>query len=261
MTEEVITEIKDGIAHIRLNRPESYNALNSTMSNTMEAFVRRIEHRKDVKCLLFTAAGKNFSAGGDVKEMSDFDKMTSEQLAERIMRRADNANTLWLLLERIPQPVVVSVRGICAGGGLAVVGAADLTIASETASFFVAQIKIGLVPDAALSFNLRRAIGVKRAKQYCFLGDRFDARTALDIGLINWVVPDDKLEAETDALVARLLGMPSLAVSLTKQAINNSFENSLADHIAEESVHIGQCVSHPDYMNSVRAFMSRKKSA
>jgi len=261
MSEELTLSIADGLATITLNRPAVMNAVTFAMWGEMLAMIQEIEHDPDVKCLLITGAGANFCAGADIAEFEQLAELTPRQLAIRIKRELDKTNPIFLTLERIPQPVVVSIRGHVAGGGLSIVTAADLIIASQTAKLYAAQIKLGAIPDASLSFNLRRAIGIKKAKQYCMLGEVMDAHTAATLGLVNWVVPDEQLEAKTQSVIRSLLATAPVALARTKATLNNSFKNTLADHAAEESLDAGLCVMSPEFLNNVRAFTERRKKS
>lgn len=259
MSDDLLFETKNGIATVTLNRPEAYNAMKISMWADLLRFAQDIEHNPDIRVLVLTGSGRNFCSGADVTEFAQTVHKTPQELATHWMRQSDRINPLFVTLERIPQPVVVSARGIAAGGGLGLVAAADLIIASETARFFAAQIKLGAVADSAVYFNLPRAIGIKKAKQYCLLGDEMNAQTALDLGLINWVVPDAQLEEETDKLAQRLAKMPAVAISATKATMNEAFNNTLADHFLAEARDVGRCVSHPDFAKNVRAFVERKR--
>jgi 2-(1,2-epoxy-1,2-dihydrophenyl)acetyl-CoA isomerase len=261
MSQDLILSTSGNVATITINRPDAYNAMKVGMWADFLKFVQEVEHDPEIRVLVIAGSGKNFCSGADVTEFAQTVDMSPRELAVHWMRQADAINPLFVTLERIPQPVVASVRGIAAGGGLGLVAAADLIIASETSRFFAAQIKLGAIADSAVSFNLRRAIGIKKAKQYCLLGDEMDAQTALDLGLVNWVVPDTALEEETEKLADRLARMPVVAVSRTKAALNASFHNTLTDHFLEEAADVGRCVSHPDFAANVRKFMERKRSS
>jgi 2-(1,2-epoxy-1,2-dihydrophenyl)acetyl-CoA isomerase len=255
---EILLEIRDNVARFTINRPAAMNALLSTSWHDMLEQVRQVEHNPEVRAILLTGAGANFCAGGNVKEFASTLEMSGPERAAFWMRSADRTNPLFMTLERLDQPFVVSVRGIAAGGGLGFVGAADLAIVSDNARFFAAQIKLGAIPDSAVAFNLLRNIGVKRAKQYSFLGDALDARTALELGLVNWVVPDAELETRTDELLARLVKMPRTAMALTKAMINEGHTRSLAEHMGQEAKDVGECVMDADFEKRVRKFIERK---
>ena len=259
MSEHLILSIEAGLATITLNRPAVMNAMTFAMWGEFLAMVQDIEHDPDVKCLLVNGAGDHFCAGQEISEFAKLSELAPRQLAVQIKRELDKTNALFLALERIPQPVVVSIRGHVAGGGLSIVTVADLIVASDTAKFSAAQIKLGAIPDASLSFNLRRAIGIKKAKQYCMLGETMDAPTAAELGLVNWVVPNDKLEEKTAHVIRALLGIAPVALARTKATLNRSFNNTLADHAAEEPLDAGLCVMAPEFLQNIRGFTERRK--
>ena len=252
-------DIRDGVARITINRPEVMNAMRAAMWPEMADLVRSIEVDPAVRCVLISGAGANFCAGGDVKEFDTTVEMTAAERARFWMRNADQTNALFLTIERIGKPVVTSVRGNAAGGGLALIAAADLAIVSDTARFVVAQIKIGAVPDSGTGYNLVRSIGLKRAKQLCLLAESIDAGAALDMGLVNWVVPDAQLEQRTNELLSRLARLPIVAAARTKAELNAAHTRSLADHFAQEALDVGACVSEQAYGDSVRAFLTRRR--
>jgi 2-(1,2-epoxy-1,2-dihydrophenyl)acetyl-CoA isomerase len=185
--------------------------------------------------------------------------MSTEERARLWASSADLTNGFFMVLERMPQPVVVSVRGYAAGGGMAMVAAADLAIVSDSAKFLAAQIKIGAIPDSGVSYNMVRSLGLKRAKQLGMLGESIDAATAREFGLVNWVVPDAELDSRTEDLLQRIVQSPGTAMALTKRAFNDAWMSSLADHYFQEARDVADCVRDPDYDRLVRAFLDRKK--
>lgn len=258
---ELLSDVSGGIARFTINRPQAMNAMPSQLWGDLADLVRGVEHDESVRVILITGAGDNFCAGGDVKEFSTTIDLDPANRAKFWMGSADRGNHLFQVLERVPQPVVVRVKGVAAGGGMAMVAAADLAIAGESSRFLAAQIKVGAVPDSALSYNLVRGVGPKRAKQYCFLGEMMEPQTALEMGLVNWVVPDAELDARTDALLTKLARMPRVALARTKAAMNVAHRISIADHLMQESQDIGACVSEPDFVERVRGFINRSRAA
>ncbi|MCG2840941.1 enoyl-CoA hydratase/isomerase family protein [Sandaracinobacter sp. RS1-74] len=250
--------IEGPIARATINRPHAMNAMKNGMWERLGDHLRSIEFNHEVRVVLITGAGDNFCAGGDVKEFSTTLGMADSERANHWMTSGDKGNQLFALIERIPQPVVARVRGMAAGGGLAMVAAADLAIASENSRFLAAQIRVGVIPDSALSYNLVRNIGPKRAKQIAYLGDIFGPAEALDFGLLNWVVPDADLDDRTEALLARIAALPQEALGRTKRAMNLAHRISVTDHLAQETIDIGAVVAHPDYAERVTAFMTRR---
>lgn len=258
MSEELIFE-KDGtVARITINRPHAMNAMKNGMWEQVGDFLRSIEFDSAVRVVVITGAEGNFCAGGDVKEFSTTLGMNDADRANHWMTSGDKGNQMFAIMERIPQPVVAKVRGMAAGGGLAIVSACDLAIAEEGARFLAAQIRVGVIPDSALSYNLVRNIGPKRAKEICYLGDIFDAQTALQFGLVNKIVPESALDDTVETVLQRLAKAPQEALGRTKRAMNIAHRISVQDHLAQETIDIGAVVSHPDYQERVTAFMNRK---
>jgi 2-(1,2-epoxy-1,2-dihydrophenyl)acetyl-CoA isomerase len=257
--DELQSEVRDGIAKVTINRPDVMNAMHKAMWSRMADLMRGFENNKDVRVIVISGAGGNFCSGGDVKEFSTTLDYDDDQRGRFWMESGDKGNQLFNILERMPQPVLASVRGMAAGGGMAMVAASDLAIASENSRYLAAQINVGVIPDSGLSYNLVRNLGLKRAKQYCLLGEKMDSATALDIGLVNWVVPDAELEARTDAIAKKLASMARVAVARTKAATNVAYRISIADHLYQESLDIGAVVREPDYLQRVNAFMTRAR--
>jgi 2-(1,2-epoxy-1,2-dihydrophenyl)acetyl-CoA isomerase len=259
MTEDLLLEVSDGIARMTINRPQARNALTPGMIQAMLHFCQKIELDRAVRCLVITGAGEHFMAGGDVKGFLDVIDLPSEELRSNFMQRSIDAGPLWSTLERLPQPVLCSVRGFAAGVALSLVAGADLVVASDTAKFLLAHVGLGLVPDGATTYHLPRAIGARRAKQMAFFGDRIDAAEALQIGLVNWVVPDAELDAKTDEIVRRLASAPSVSIAQSKLLINRAQRYSIDDQLAGETLALGRCAMTEDLKEGVRAFVEKRK--
>ena len=212
MTADLLTEIKDGIARLTINRPDQHNAISSEMLQDMLKFVLQVEARPDVRALLPLMPAPRQTTPS----------MAPEELRADFERRSVDAAPLWLALERLPQPVVCAVRGFSAGTALSFVAGSDYTIASENAKFLLAHVGIGLVADAGTTYHLPRAIGMRKSKELAFFGDRIDAQQALQIGLVNKVVPDAALESETETILKRLAAAPAISIANAKRLMNAS---------------------------------------
>ena len=258
MNDELMFQKDAGIARITINRPHAMNAMKNGMWEQIGDMLRSVEFDPAIKVVTITGEGGNFCAGGDVKEFSTTLGMSDAERANHWMTSGDKGNQMFSIMERIPQPVVAKVRGMAAGGGLAIVSAADLAFAEKDARFLAAQIRVGVIPDSALSYNLVRNVGPKRAKEICYLGDIFDADTALQMGLVNKVLPEDALDDAVESVLERLVNAPQEALGRTKRAMNIAHRISVQDHLAQETIDIGAVVSNPDYAERVNAFMNRK---
>jgi len=259
MTADLLTEIKDGIARLTINRPDQHNAISSEMLQDMLKFVLQVEARPDVRALLITGAGAHFAAGGDVKSFASVISMAPEELRADFERRSVDAAPLWLALERLPQPVVCAVRGFSAGAALSFVAGSDYTIASENAKFLLAHVGIGLVADAGTTYHLPRAIGMRKSKELAFFGDRIDAQQALQIGLVNKVVPDAALESETETILKRLAAAPAISIANAKRLMNASLNNTLTEQLELETKAVGNCGASADIKEGVQAFIEKRR--
>jgi 2-(1,2-epoxy-1,2-dihydrophenyl)acetyl-CoA isomerase len=259
MTNDILTACSDGIARITINRPHMRNATSGEMLRAMARFVQTAAENPVIRVLLIAGAGAHFMAGGDIKGFDEVLGRTPQERSADFQRRSDDAAPLWLALERIPKPVVVAVRGFAAGAAISLVAGADLVIASETAAFVLAHVGIGLVADAASTYHLPRAIGVRRAKQMAFLGDRISAAEALSIGLVNWVVPDAELEQRTEQVLSRLTAAPRVSIAQAKQLMNRSLRSTLEEQIAAEGAAVAACGASNDVVEGVSAFLQKRQ--
>lgn len=174
-------------------------------------------------------------------------------------QRLTKNSMLFKVLDRMPQPVIASVRGGAAGAGLGFVLAADIVIAAKDAKFVLAHVKVGASPDAACSYYLPRSIGAKRAKTMALLGDDIDASTALDWGLLDFTCEPHDLEAETQRLTQRLAAGPATSLAACKSLMNASFRHSLEEQLAMEAVVLGRCAATDDFLEGPRAYLEKRK--
>ena len=163
-----------------------------------------------------------------------------------------------MTIERMPQIVIASVRGFAAGSSVGIIAACDLVIASETAKFLLAQIKIGTSPDGGVSYFLTRQLGAKRAKEVILLGDVLSAADAERYGLVNRVVPDDQLDAETAKIAARLGAGPRCAQAEGKQLVNQALQNTLAQQLWAEASAVNRIVQTEDFIEGSSSFGEKR---
>jgi enoyl-CoA hydratase/carnithine racemase len=212
--ETLILTVENGIATITLNRPDVLNALNTKASNELGAGVEEAGKDNAVKVLVITGAGRGFCAGGDLKDLplSPGEPMKSKATLEKW-------HQILLGIRRLDKPVIAAVNGVAMGGGLDLALMCDMRIASENARFGESYVRIGGIPDSGGTYLLPRLIGTARAFELLLTGDIIDAKEAERIGLVDKVVPADKLESVTRELAARLAGGPPIAMGLIKKAI------------------------------------------
>ena len=200
MNDSVLVEIRDGIARVTLNRPAALNALNDAMVDGLVAAMAQVEADADARCVLLQGAGDHFMAGGDLKFFHGLLEWPPQGRREHFQDMIGRLHPAIVAMRTMPKPVVASLRGAAAGFGLSLALAADLAIAAEDAYFTLAYSLIGTSPDGGSSWHLPRLVGLRKAMEIALLGDRFDAAEAERLGLVNWVVPPDALEAESDKI-------------------------------------------------------------
>jgi 2-(1,2-epoxy-1,2-dihydrophenyl)acetyl-CoA isomerase len=166
-----------------------------------------------------------------------------------------------IALRAAAKPVLASVHGAVAGAGVSLLAAADLAIAAAGAKFTLAYSKIATSPDGGSTYFLPRILGVRKALELMMLSETFDAATALDLGLVNRVVPDDELAAATDTLARRLAAGPTLAYGETKALVNRTFEQSLSSQLEAEAQAFARCAATADLAEGVTAFVQKRKPA
>lgn len=252
----VIVTDDGGVRTIMLNRPEVLNALNEALADALAVALRAAQADRVVRCLVLTGAGRAFCSGQDLAEVTDRARSGNPlNLAERIR---EFYNPVVMLLRTIEKPVIASVNGVAAGGGCGLALACDMRIAAESASFIEAFVHVGLVPDCACTFMLPRLVGVSRAMELAFTGRKVKAREALEIGLVNRVVPDADLPGATMELARKLACMPTRAIGLAKRAINAAWSADLETQLAYEAELQGIAETTADYKEGVAAFIEKR---
>ncbi|MSO74794.1 MAG: enoyl-CoA hydratase [Alphaproteobacteria bacterium] len=261
MSEIVGVEIENAVATITLNRPEALNALNIELAKALADAVLGVEVDEGVRCVVIRGAGGHFMAGGDLK----FFKATlNEPAGERrrfFRAMVETVHPTMIALRRMNKPVIASVEGAAAGFGMSLMLACDLAIAAENAYFSLAYVNIGTSPDGSGTFFLPRAVGLRRAMEIALLGERFDAKRALELALINRVVSTEALGAETEKLARRLANGPTLAIAATKQLLNRSLEVPLEAQLEAEAASFSACAASEDFVEGINAFIEKRKPA
>ncbi len=253
-------QYQDGIATLVMNRPEARNALSMDMRAALADVLHDIERDESVRCVVLKGAGEHFMAGGDVKGMGESIKKSPAEIRKEFILRIHDLHPIMFAMRRMPKPIIASCQGAAAGAGVSVALACDLVIASEDAFFTLAYCRIGTSPDGSSSFHLPRAVGIKKAMEIALLGDRFDAQTAKDIGMINFVVPTAELEVETNALAQRLAAGPTHVYGNTKALFYRSLESEFEAQLQAEAEYFSDCASRPDFKEGVSAFIEKREA-
>jgi 2-(1,2-epoxy-1,2-dihydrophenyl)acetyl-CoA isomerase len=247
--------VKDRIGIITFNRPQVMNALNSETMTALRDLTLEIKDDPNVRAVLLRGAGNAFMAGGDVGEFHS----KIADMPKLIVRFTREYHAAILNLRQMGKPVVASVHGVAAGAGMGLVAVADLAIAADNTVFTLAYSNIGAIPDGGTTYSLPRLIGYHRAMQLALLPDRFDAKTALELGIVNWIAPPDQLEARTMEIMTRLANGPAVAFAQTKHLMNISIDNTLAEQLEAESQAFAVAARSPDFAEGCAAFVEKRK--
>jgi 2-(1,2-epoxy-1,2-dihydrophenyl)acetyl-CoA isomerase len=258
MSERILQHCAAKICTITLNQPERLNPVDFTVLVDLAAMLRVAAADPDVRVVVLTGAGKAFSAGGDMKVMRDL-KDGVKPSREESVRAAREAAGACELLHGMRKPTIAMIRGAAAGGGLGLAAACDIRIASETAKLTFAYPKIGLAGDIGTSFFVRRLLGPGQAASFCMLSPVVDAARALDLGLVNQVVPDADLETVTHEIAAALAASPPLALAGIKANLSAAETMALAAALDVEAANFVEALGTADHKEAARAFLEKRK--
>ena len=245
---------RDGVAHVRFNRPEGANAVNPAFSSDLREVMLEIEHDRDVKAVSVTAEGKVFCAGGDLKEFAAAGEGLPRLAADMLV---DFHGGIYKM-NRMPKPFVAGVQGAAGGAGLSIVSAFDLVICGESAKFTMAYTRAGVTPDGTSSYFLARHIGLRRMLDLPLTNRVLSAQEAESGGLVNRVVPDDEVDSATAELAAQLAAGPSWATGHAKTVIYNGYESPLEEAGEFEGVMITNAMRTHDGQEGIAAFAEKR---
>jgi enoyl-CoA hydratase/carnithine racemase len=245
-----------GVATLTFQRPDRLNSLTFAVYREMGDVLEALDGEDAVRAVVITGEGRAFCSGGDVsdiigelfardmKGLVDFTRMTGRLIAN---------------IRKLRRPVVAAVNGVAVGAGAVIALACDFRVASETASFAFLFPKVGLCgADMGAGYLLPRAVGLARASELLFLGDRIDAATAERIGLVNRVVPQAECVSTATALAERLASGPAFAHSMTKQMLESEYAMSLDQAIEAEAQAQAVCMQHPDFRTAYEAWKAKQ---
>jgi enoyl-CoA hydratase len=251
----LLIDIEEGIATVKINRPKALNALNSETLAEIKDAVTELEARDDVNVLIITGEGdKAFVAGADIAEMRHMNPAEARvfsQLGHDTMAK----------IEHLRKPVIAAVNGFALGGGLELAVCCDFIYASEKAKMGLPEVTLAIFPGFAGTQRLPRLIGKGRAKELIFSGGMVDAVAAYEMGIVNKVVPHDSLMGEVTAVARKIAQNGPVAVSLAKEVINAGYDGPMAEAEAIEVNMWGLLFATEDQKEGMSAFMEKRKPA
>lgn len=257
-TDQLLCEIRDGVALITLNRPDARNALSDQLSPALRRMIRACGDDTRVGALLLTGAGTAFCAGGDVKGMGDASSKKDWSDEARISDLIERERLLTGALVGLRKPTIAALPGAAAGAGLAIALACDVRIAAESAFVSAGYARIGLPGDYGVAWLLTRAVGSPMARQLMFSSERVDAARAERIGLFNRVVPDAALRDEAFAFARSLAAGPRLALAAMKDNLDEALRIDFDAALVNEARRLVAASRSADHREAVRAFVEKR---
>lgn len=254
---DIVYEKDDRVATITLNRPEKYNALSFNCYRELIQAFDDIEQDRNVKVVVIKARGKAFCAGAD---LSDLGTLAGGQKGGLITEQAKtDVRGPYEVIEKCTKPVIAAVQGIALAGGLELLLVCDIVIASDEARFGDQHANFGLVPGGGATQRLPRLIGIRRAKELLFTGDWISAQEAERIGLINKVVPADKLDEAVNEMCQKLVNKSYEATSTVKRLVYEGMQTDLETGVQLERKAVAAHFTTETFKEGVKAFLEKRK--
>lgn len=240
------------IAIIQYNRPEALNAANAALVMERNEACFEAGQDPEIKVVIMTGNDKAYSAGGDLAAMVSFGVKEAREFADKV-------TTSSLSLTNMPKPTIAMIAGFCFGGGFENALCCDLRIAAENAKFACPEINVGIFPGAGATQRLPQHISLSKAKELVFLGEVIDAKTALDLGLVNKVVPLDQLKEATMEIARKLCKKPPFSLRMAKEALNAAWSTSLEKGMQIETDGWAMTYGTKDQKEGMTAFLEKRK--
>lgn len=254
MYQSLLTDLNDGILTITINRPDKLNALNKTVMSELNDVMDEVYKNATIKSAIVTGAGqKAFVAGADISEFLGLKASEGMELA----RRGQN---IFFKIEKSPKPVVAAVNGFALGGGCELAMACHFRVASENAKFGQPEVNLGLIPGYGGTQRLVQLIGKGRALEFLMTGNMIDANSALQYGLVNYVVPASELIEKAKSILAIINTKAPLAISKCIQTANAVFDQDKNGYAVEIEC-FGECFDTEDMKEGASAFLEKRKAA
>ncbi|MHA1427990.1 MAG: enoyl-CoA hydratase/isomerase family protein [Candidatus Helarchaeota archaeon] len=251
MYETIILEKEDNFCILIFNRPHRKNAISGLMFEEIKDALDIIENDAEIRAAIITGAGDAFSSGGDFK----IDYSEAEEGKEIDVSQKG----LVLKLINIDKPIIAAVNGLALGAGMNIALNCDLIYASEKAEFGTFFIKRAIIPEMSSTYLLPRILGIHKAKELIFFGDKFSAQKAKEIGLINDVFPDEDFLPKVKEIAKRLANGPTFAIGLAKRSINSLLMDKIKQALETEAENLFKTFDSEDFIESLLSFMEKRE--
>jgi enoyl-CoA hydratase len=250
--DNILTEKYEGVVGIaKLNRPTALNALSKELMRELLHAYQEFENDEGIRCIIVTGGEKIFSAGADIKEMTNMGSI--DALKARNLDYFDK-------IQEISKPIVAAINGYCLGGGLELAMTSDILIAGEGAKLGQPEINIGVMPGAGGTQRLTRAIGKYKAMDLILTGRQISAKEALDFGLLSRIVPDESVLLEAKRLALEIATKSPLAIKVAKDCVVKAHELTLKEGLAYERKNFYLLLGSEDKQEGMKAFTEKRKA-
>ena len=257
---EIIFEVENGVAVITLNRPDIRNAISGIeMIREMEMACATVNRDMNIRVMIITAVDPAFSSGGNIKDMAEKKGMFAGSPAEVMESYRRNIQRIPLAVHHVEIPTIAAVNGPAIGAGCDLALMCDMRVASEKARFGETFINVGLIPGDGGAYFLPRAIGMAKACELSFTGDIIDASEALRIGLINEMVPHEKLMEFAEKIADKIASKPSSALRMTKRLLYMGQRHSLKELLEQSAAYQALCHYSDEHQQALSALLKKMK--
>lgn len=249
----ILFEVKEGIGYVTLNRPEALNALNTEVLTELDDAFRNIDANPEVQAVIVTGAGRAFIAGADIAQMRELDGTEGRDMTiqgQKVME----------LIETVNKPVIAAVNGFALGGGCELAMACDVRIASEKAKFGQPEVNLGIIPGYGGTQRLPRLVGKGMAKYLIYSAEIIDATKAMNIGLVQDVVPAEELMERAEKFAKTVMSKAPVAIKMAKVAINNGLNLDLKSGVAFEAESYTSTFVSQDRVEGMSAFVEKREA-
>ena len=248
----ILTEEKNNVLVVTLNRPEKLNCFNREMALQLITVLDKAENNNNIRAIIITGMGKAFCAGQDLSEAIDPNGPGIKKIV------GEHYNPIILKIRSIEKPIIGVINGVAAGAGANIALACDIIYASKSSSFIQAFSKIGLIPDSGGTYTLPRLVGFNLASALMISGDKLSADDAKNFGIVYKVFDEENLMELSIASAIKIAAMPTKAIGLTKRLLNKTYSNSLEQQLLLEKNLQIEAANTSDYKEGVNAFLEKR---
>lgn len=250
---KLIIEKQNHICIVKINNPQTMNALNSIILEELDHAFSRIAEDKEILVVILTGEGRAFVAGADISQMANMNATQGKAFGEL-------GASVFRKIELLDKPVIAAINGFALGGGCELAMACDIRIASVKAKMGQPEVGLGITPGFSGTQRLPRLVGTGRAKELIYTADVIDAAEAYRIGLVNKIAEPDELMSEALKMAVKIAKKAPIAVKYSKEAINKGIQTDIDSAIAIEAGLFGLCFATEDQKNGMVAFLEKKEA-